>query len=146
MGRKMERRLVSVVLMESTGRKGFQGKLNGPHLVLINSVFLFPAGKTLLKKGTSLTFLEYFLNDSCAEYFAFISLTSWEHCKIYGWPNCFSFVTHPGQNFYVIYWDGNPAFAFSCWCVINEYSYMLVFQGSLQPCSEEHVRVIILTQ
>ena len=78
----MERRLVSVVLMESTGRKGFQGKLNGPHLVLINSVFLFPAGKTLLKKGTSLTFLEYFLNDSCVEYFAFISLTSREDCKI----------------------------------------------------------------
>lgn len=99
----MERRLVSVVLMESTGRKGFQGKLNGPHLVLINSVFLFPAGKTLLKKGTSLTFLEYFLNQFFCKYFALISITSWEYCKISWLTKLLLIFTNLGQNFIYIW-------------------------------------------
>ena len=46
--------------------------------------------------------------------------------------------------FVYCYWDIKPAFAFSCWlwATMN----VLLFQGRFQPCSEEHVRVLVLTQ
>ena len=75
------------------------------HLVLNKSKFLIPARKTLLKKGTSITFLEYYLIDwvlsywLCRVFYFCLSRLSW---RFHGWPNCFLFVTNLGQNFIYI--------------------------------------------
>ena len=161
MGKKMGRRPASAVSMGLTGRKGSPGIIICDFRAVLLQIleylqkilyikFLFPAKKTLLIiMGISLTFLEYFLltlcNTSTVFYFcAFISLVEIT-TGFHGWPICFSYWI---QDKYILLKSGTKTLAFALFC--QDFSYtvlnVLLFQGCFQPCGEEHVRVLILTQ
>ena len=103
---------------------------------------LISSGEDVVEKGYQSHFSWWLLCRVFCLYFSHLSRTLQDL-----WLTKLLLICHTSRTklyVSVIYWDVNPAFAFSCWwCVIMN---MLVFQGSLQPCSEEHVRVIILTQ
>ena len=62
----------------------------------------------------------------------------------HGWPICFSYLIQ--DKYSVEIWDQNTSFCI----ILSRFSYtvliVLLFQGCFQPCGEEHVRVLLLTQ
>ena len=85
------------------------------------------------------TFLEYFRD----WLFNIISCSHFTHVRLLGWQNCLLCIWTPQER---IKRTIRVDFNFWSSALLRFFYHKLLFQGCLKPCSQEYVRVIVLTQ